>query len=151
MTPAGRSRQYVQEISRRIGQENLELGNACRGVVLRGGAEPDKVPVDGVLQEPQAVVEGVEGAGAGDPVDAAEEAAVGGETGRWGVVDSKGTTRVFDEVRGDELREGKLNIGKGCLYSKNRLVGVEVQFLILSPSFRHNMGFSMAPDLSTVS
>ncbi|CAN0125787.1 unnamed protein product, partial [Ectocarpus sp. 4 AP-2014] len=35
MTPAGRSRQYVREICRRIGEDKIELGNACLSVAAK--------------------------------------------------------------------------------------------------------------------
>lgn len=96
MTPAGRSRQYVREICRRIGEDNIELGNACRGVSLRKARSG---------QGEEAVGSTAEQAVDGEPV--AEEGGNGNEQeergkeerGRWQVMDSQGKTRCFDEVR----------------------------------------------------
>lgn len=103
MTPKGRSRQYVQQICSRIGEENIELGNACRRVVLREGAKANETPVDAVVQAAEAAVEGGKGPETGDKV---HTAAVTEETGRWQVVDSTGKTRGFDEVRGEKIKGG---------------------------------------------
>lgn len=62
-TPANRSRQYVTEICRRIGEDKIELETAC-------------VSVKQVSPE------------------------TAGTTAGWEVVDSKGASRVFDEVCG---------------------------------------------------
>lgn len=102
LTPKGRSRQYVQQICRRIGEENIELGNACRRVVLRGGAKPNETPADAVAQTAEAVVETGEVAETEDKV---HTTVVGEETGRWQVVDGTGNTRVFDEVRRKDVKE----------------------------------------------
>lgn len=100
LTPKGRSRQYVQKICRRIGEENIELGNACCRVVLRGGAKPNETPAGAVVQAGEAVVESREVAKPGDKL-------VAEEAGRWQVVDSAGNTRVFDEVRRKDIKESK--------------------------------------------
>lgn len=119
MTPAGRSRQYVREICRRIGEDKIELGNACRSVAAkrpkpntaaagaghRGGEEgggPDVMVED-------SVVEGGGSEGSGEGTDVVEvkvkakeeEGEDGGddEAGRWKVVDARGKARFFDEVR----------------------------------------------------
>lgn len=104
MTPEGRSRQYVQEICRRIGEDKIELGNGCRRVAPRDpkAAGRDQAGVEQEEEEEtpaEVLVEAVAGASEGsdestDGVKVKEE-----EAGRWEVVDAKGDTRFFDEVR----------------------------------------------------
>ena len=84
MTPANRSKEYVQNICRHIGEENIELGNGCCGVSLR---EPKCNSDDSAPAEALAAAGGNEG----------------GEIparGRWEVSDSRGKKRFFDEVQG---------------------------------------------------
>ena len=108
MTPKGRSRQYVQQICRRIGEDNIELGNACRRVVLTGSTKSKEAPVDAVVQAAEAVVEGGTRPETGDKVNTATApAVVTEEMGRWQVVDSTGQTRAFDEVRREEIKGGR--------------------------------------------
>lgn len=109
LTPAGRSRQYVQEICRRIGEDKIELSNACRRVVARDpkpaghseeggqeGEEEEETPAEVLVEAVEAVEGSSEGSGdASDGVKVKKEE----ESGRWEVVDSKGKTRYFDEVR----------------------------------------------------
>lgn len=116
LTPAGRSRQYVQEICRRIGEDKIELGNACRRVVVRdpkeaasrgeeNGHEAEheheeeeqegETPAEVFVEAVEAAEGGSEGSGeASDGVKVKKEE----DSGRWEVVDSKGKTRYFDEV-----------------------------------------------------
>lgn len=93
-TPASRSRQYVQEICRRIGEDRIELGNAC-------------VKVERVGSQPKGFANGLDGKhnyvsnGNGQPhADKAGRSRAGVETegNAWKATDSKGKPRVFDEV-----------------------------------------------------
>ncbi len=114
MTPEGRSRQYVREICRRIGEDKIELGNACRRVASRDpkAAGRDEAGVEQEEQEEEeapaeVLVEAVAGASEGsdesaDGVKVKKEKEE--EAGRWEVVDAKGETRFFDEVRGQYTR-----------------------------------------------
>lgn len=104
LTPAGRSRQYVQEICRRIGEDKIELGNACRRVVARAPKsagqseeeEEEEAPAEVLVEAAEAVEGGSEGSGeTSDGVKVKKEE----DSGRWEVVDSKGKTRYFDEVK----------------------------------------------------
>lgn len=103
LTPAGRSRQYVQEICRRIGDDKIELGNACRRVVARDpkaaagqSEEEGETPAEVLVEAAEAVEGGSEGSGEiSDGVKVKKEE----DSGRWEVVDGKGNTRYFDEVR----------------------------------------------------
>lgn len=95
MTPAGRSRQYVGEICRRIGEDKIELGNACRGVSLRKARSGQGEAVGSTAEQ---AVDGEPVAGEGG--NGIKEGENGKEErGRWQVMDSQGKTRCFDEVR----------------------------------------------------
>eukprot|EP00752_Nemacystus_decipiens_P004454 g4067.t1 len=103
LTPAGRSRQYVEEICRRIGEDTIELGNACRRVAARdpkGAAEvqseeDDETPAEVLVEAAEAVEGGSEGSGeTSDGVKVKKEE----DSGRLEVVDGKGKTRYYDEV-----------------------------------------------------
>lgn len=126
MTPEGRSRRYVQEICRRIGEDKIELGNACCGVRARGSkatrasAATAAAPRAGQEGAPE---EKEEGETPAEVLVVAEEGTVSEESeegsdgvkvkvkgkgggsgaledaGRWEVVDGRGRTRCFDEVR----------------------------------------------------
>lgn len=121
MTPAGRSRCYVQEICRRIGEEKIELGNACHGVKARGIKTPSpkqgtaaaaaasgtteakeevETPAVVLVEEGTGSEESEEGSdGVKVKVKAKGSGAPQEDSGRWEVVDSKGKKRYFDEVR----------------------------------------------------
>ncbi|CAM9760750.1 unnamed protein product, partial [Ectocarpus sp. 12 AP-2014] len=117
MTPAGRSRQYVREICRRIGEDKIELGNACRSVAAKrpkpvtaeaaGHQEGEKGGGGADVVVEDSVVEGAGSEGSGEGVDVVEvkvkakedeEDQGDDEAGRWRVVDARGKARFFDEV-----------------------------------------------------
>lgn len=126
MTPAGRSRQYVREICRRIGEDKIELGNACRSVAAKrpklntaaaaatAGHEGEEKGEGAEVMVEDSVVEGGGSEGSGEGTDvvevkvkvkAKEEDHGDEEAGRWEVVDARGKARFFDEVSERE-REG---------------------------------------------
>lgn len=103
MTPAGRSRQYVKKLCGLIGEEKIELGNACSSVALRK-LEPSDTAAEVLIDAAEVVV----GAGTGEGQEGEEADGKEDEenAGRWEVLDDRGNKRYFDEVsrRAYELR-----------------------------------------------
>lgn len=116
MTPAGRSRQYVEEICRRIGEDNIELDNACVSVVATKEMPPtvesptnNTAPMSMVTKSghptaksngtPTVAVNGGTSAGGGEALLKNDRTGADGGQGRkWEIKDSQGNTRLFDQV-----------------------------------------------------